>query len=182
MVVNAVYARHRSVVPYCSRVAPKLHRGIPSVKTSENGSYNQVGLPVGLASATGTASALSLTRARRTPIPSPGGPVDAETSAGVLARRSRLRSGDAMDARGQHPYHGSDCGAPSRAHTLKIPGIQLTAPKPSPVRQAVSIVPVVMRKMPGKRCSHGRLAAGTYCRELDSIAETPGTCAASPAE
>src|SRR5579859_3253650 len=64
----------------------------------------------------------------------------------------------------------------------KRPPQSATAPRPRLVRHSVCIEPSVMRKMPGKRSSHGRLAAGTYWREFDSMADTPGTCAASPAE
>ena len=55
-------------------------------------------------------------------------------------------------------------------------------PSPGPVSTPVSIVPSVTRKMPGKRASHARFAAGTYCREFASMAATPGTWAAKPAE
>lgn len=57
-----------------------------------------------------------------------------------------------------------------------------TAPRPGPVISPVRIRPSVMRKMPGKRSAQGAFAAGQYCRAFDSMAVTPGTCAANPAE
>src|SRR5581483_4576286 len=57
-----------------------------------------------------------------------------------------------------------------------------TAPMPSPVSVSVAIVPSVMRKIPGKRPSHGLFPAGMYCREFDSMAATPGTWAARLAD
>ena len=45
---------------------------------------------------------------------------------------------------------------------------------PNPRKTPVCIVPSVMRKIPGKRCSQGALAAGMYWRALASMAATPG--------
>src|SRR6185437_7035900 len=56
------------------------------------------------------------------------------------------------------------------------------APRPGPFKSAVFIVPSRMVKTPGKRLSHGSFATGQYCRPFDSMAATPGTCAAMLAE
>src|SRR5258708_37602868 len=53
---------------------------------------------------------------------------------------------------------------------------------PGPSNPRVSMRPSLTSKMPGKRFSHPRLAAGTYSLELASSADTPGTCAAMPTE
>ena len=53
---------------------------------------------------------------------------------------------------------------------------------PGCVNKPVARVPSVTRKNSGKRSAHQRFAAGTYCREFASMAATPGTCAAKPAE
>ena len=57
-----------------------------------------------------------------------------------------------------------------------------TAPRPMPFKIAVFIVPSRMVNTPGNFASHGSFAAGQYCRPFDSIAATPGTCAAMLAE
>src|SRR5260221_12991875 len=57
-----------------------------------------------------------------------------------------------------------------------------TAPSPILFNSEVSIVPSVIRKIPGNLPSHALLAAGMYCRELASIAATPGTWAARLAD
>src|SRR5262249_45052152 len=58
----------------------------------------------------------------------------------------------------------------------------VTALSPAAVSTPVCMVRWVMWKRPGQRPCQGRLAAGQYWRAYDSMAATPGTCAARPAE
>src|SRR5579862_3397864 len=57
-----------------------------------------------------------------------------------------------------------------------------TTLRPGLSRADVSIIPSWILKIPGNLSSQAWFAAGTYWRALASMAATPGTCAASPAE
>src|SRR4051794_36086654 len=72
-------------------------------------------------------------------------------------------------------------GCPGRSHDNEGQAVQ-TAPRPAAVSTLVSRVPSVTRKNVGNFASHGAFAAGQYWRALASIAVTPGTWAARPAE
>ena len=56
------------------------------------------------------------------------------------------------------------------------------APSPRPVNEPVCICPCLTSKMPGNCEAQEALAFGQYWRALASIAVTPLTCAARPAE